>query len=269
MLISVIITTYNTPSFLKQCLNSFLYQRDKNFEIIVADDGSTKETKELINQYSNKLNISHAWHKDDGFRAAKIRNEAVKISSGDYLIFIDGDCIAFDDFIKNHREISEQGFFSRGNRIMLSNSFSKEILANEGNINQISIIKFIYLRLKKDINRLLPLFRISNYPFRKYKMKKWEGAKTCNLGVWKNDYLLINGHDESYVGWGREDSDLVVRLINSKIYRKEAIFSTGLMHLCHKINSRENFSRNDKLLNEAILKNKTYINNGYEKNESI
>jgi predicted glycosyltransferase involved in capsule biosynthesis len=100
-------------------------------------------------------------------------------------------------------------------------------------------------------------------------MKKWEGAKTCNLGVWKNDYLLINGHDESYVGWGREDSDLVVRLINSKIYRKEAIFSTGLMHLYHKINSRENFSRNDKLLNEAILKNKTYINNGYEKNESI
>ena len=96
-------------------------------------------------------------------------------------------------------------------------------------------------------------------------MKDWKGAKTCNLALWKKDFENINGYDENYIGWGREDSDLVVRLINNKIFRKEAIFSTGVLHLKHKINSRENFSKNDKLLNNAIKENKTYIENGYIK----
>ena len=83
--------------------------------------------------------------------------------------------------------------------------------------------------------------------------------------MWKSDFININGYDESYIGWGREDSDLVVRLINSNIFRKEAIFSTGVLHLKHEINSRENFSKNDKLLRETINKKKTYIKNGYTK----
>ena len=135
MLISVIITTYNSPEFLNKSLESFLTQKDKNFEIVIADDGSTSDTKELINKYNSKLKISHAWHEDSGFRAAKIRNEAVKMSSGEYLIFIDGDCMAFNDFIKKHREISENGFFARGNRVMLSNSFSSRIINGDENIN--------------------------------------------------------------------------------------------------------------------------------------
>ena len=266
MLISVIITTYNSPNFLKKCIDSFFFQIDKEFEIIVADDGSTKETKELINEYKNsKIKILHAWQKDKGFRAAKIRNEAVKISSGKYLIFIDGDCIVRNDFIKNHRRIAEQGFFARGNRVMLSKKFSNLILKNNIDINSFNIYKIIKLRLNKSINRILPLLRFSKYPFKKIRMKNWKGAKTCNLALWKKDFENINGYDENYIGWGREDSDLVVRLINNKIFRKEAIFSTGVLHLKHKINSRENFSKNDKLLNNAIKENKTYIENGYIK----
>ena len=265
MLVSVIITTYNNPNFLEQNLNSFLNQKDKNFEIIVADDGSTKATEKLIKQYESKLKISHVWHNDDGFRAAKIRNEAVKISTGNYLVFIDGDCITFDDFIENHKKIAENGYFARGNRVMLSQTFSKKIINEKININLISKMKLIKLRIFKDMNRILPILRIINYPFRKIKKTKWEGAKTCNLGMWKSDFININGYDESYVGWGREDSDLVVRLINSNIFRKEAIFSTGVLHLKHEINSRENFSKNDKLLRETINKKKTYIKNGYKK----
>ena len=265
MLVSVIITTYNSPNFLAQCLNSFLNQKDKIFEVIVADDGSKEETKILIEKYKNKLTINHVWHKDEGFRAAKIRNEAVKVSSGEYLVFIDGDCLAFSDFVENHKTIAEDGFFARGNRSLLSNSFSRKILNENTNINLISKIKLIRRRFFKDMNRILPLIRISNYPFRKTKKTKWKGAKTCNLGIWRNDFINVNGFDESYVGWGREDSDLVVRLINNNVFRKEAIFSTGMFHLKHEINSRENFSKNDKLLEEAIKKKKTYIKNGYKK----
>ena len=270
MLISVIVTTYNSPEALKKCLDLFLLQKDKNFEIIVADDGSGSETKKLIEKYNNlTINILHAWHNDKGFRAAKIRNEAVKLSSGNYLVFIDGDCLPFNNFIENHRKIAEYGYFARGNRIMLSEIFSKNIIKNNHDINLISNLSFIKLRLKKDINRLIPIINYINFPFRKIRKKNWRGAKTCNLGVWKNDFENINGFDESYIGWGREDSDFVVRLINNKIYRKEATFSTGLLHVKHEINSRENFSKNDKLLDEAINNNKTYIENGYKKNEFI
>jgi len=139
MLISVIITTYNSPDFLKKCINSFLFQKDKNFELIVGDDGSTQDTKKIISQYKNsKIKISHAWHNDEGFRAAKIRNEAAKLSSGEYLIFIDGDCIVFDDFICNHRKIAEKGFFARGNRAMLSEKFSQKLINENANINLIN-----------------------------------------------------------------------------------------------------------------------------------
>ena len=129
----------------------------------------------------------------------------------------------------------------------------------------ISNIEILKLRFFKDINRILPTIRITNLPFRKIFKTKWKGAKTCNLGVWKEDFININGYNESYIGWGREDSDFVVRLINNNIFRKEATFSTGLFHLKHKINSRENFSKNDKLLSETINKKKTYIKNGYKK----
>ncbi len=266
MLISVIITTYNSPDFLKKCIDSFFFQDDKNFELIIADDGSTKETKKIIDDYKDSsIKILYVWQEDEGFRAAKIRNEAVKVSSGEYLIFIDGDCVVFDDFIQNHRRIAEQGYFSRGNRTMLSEKYTASLIKSNLDINTLSLLKFIKLRLKKDINRIFPLLRFKNYPLRKLKKKQWKGAKTCNLAIWKKDFEGINGYDENYIGWGREDSDLVVRLINNDIYRKEAIFSTGLIHLKHKINSRENFSRNDRLLKEAIKKNKTYIDNGYNK----
>ena len=168
------------------------------------------------------------------------------------------------DFIMNHRSLSEKGYFLRGNRSMLSLEFSERIIYKEDQ-NKIGFLKFIRLMLNKDINRILPVMRFPNYPFRKLNKKKWQGAKTCNLGVWKSDFESINGYDENYEGWGREDSDFVVRLINNNILRKEAIFSTGLLHLKHEIISRENFSKNDKLLKQAINNKKTYINNGYKK----
>ena len=172
MLISVIITTYNSPNFLKKCIDSFFFQTDKYFELIIADDGSSKETLELVNQYKNsEVKVLHVWQKDEGFRAAKIRNEAVKISSGKYLIFIDGDCIVRNDFIKNHRKIAEQGFFARGNRVMLSENFSNLILKNNIDINSLNIFKIIKLKLNKSINRILPLLRFSKYPLKKIHKK--------------------------------------------------------------------------------------------------
>ena len=155
MLISVIITTYNSPDFLKKCLNSFLKQKDKNFEIVIADDGSTEDTKRIIENFKDSFfKVSHAWHEDMGFRAAKIRNEAVKLASGEFLVFIDGDCIVFDDFIMNHRSLSEKGYFLRGNRSMLSLEFSERIIYKEdqNKIGFLIIVLKLCLRNLESLN---------------------------------------------------------------------------------------------------------------------
>ena len=267
MLTSIIITTYNAHEKLIKVLDCFKYQSIDNFEIIIADDGSDKSIKEKNLSIVEKLGIpiKYVWHDDLGFRAAKIRNEAVKKSTGEYIIFLDGDCLPFKDFVFEHIKLSEKGFFCRGNRIKLSKKFTNKILHKDFNINKIKFNDFVKLRTMNDINRLLPLCRLGDFKLRKFSKKRWEGAKTCNLAVWKTDFEKINGFDENYIGWGREDSDLVVRLINSGIYRKEATFSTGVLHMWHDIISRENFSRNDKLLQLAINEKRTYIDTGLTK----
>ena len=105
MKISVILTTYNWPEALELSLRSFMAQTDSNFEVVVADDGSKEPTRLLIERLRavSPIPILHAWQEDRGFRAAKARNEAVKLSSGDYLLFVDGDCMVGREFVAAHR----------------------------------------------------------------------------------------------------------------------------------------------------------------------
>ena len=119
-LISVIVTTYNWPDALLLCLDSLNNQNDKNFEIIIADDGSTQKTRQLINEFKQHTSIviQHIFQDDLGFRAGTIRNKAAATSKGKYLIFLDGDCIVRPNFISRHRQLAEKGFWIPGNRIL-------------------------------------------------------------------------------------------------------------------------------------------------------
>jgi glycosyltransferase involved in cell wall biosynthesis len=127
MKISVIIATYNRPDALDLVLQSLETQTDNNFEIIIADDGSNNETRDLILEHINKSknSITQVWHEDLGFRLSKIRNLATKSATGDYLIYLDGDCVTQPDFIEQHRKLSEKGFMVTGSRILLSEKFTK------------------------------------------------------------------------------------------------------------------------------------------------
>lgn len=247
--ISIIVTTYNAPDYLSRVLAALEQQNNTNFEVVVADDGSGSETKTLIEKYQQKgkLQLIHAWHEDDGFRAAAARNHAVHLASGDYLVFIDGDCLALPNFVDRQYESAEPGYMVRGSRVMMSETYTTRVLAGES--VPTTTFQWWLRRFAGDIERMTPLIM----PFPKYrKLTRWYGVKTCNLSMWRSDFEAVNGFDERYVGWGHEDADLAVRLIRYGVKRKEGRSAVPVIHLWHQENDRSTLSDNEGRLEEVI-----------------
>ena len=259
MNIAVIVTTYNRPDALSLALEGYLSQNDKGFELIVADDGSTTETEEVITYYQKKnvINIRHVWQEDKGFRAAAVRNRAIAETSADYVIFSDGDCVPLTDFVGQHKTLAEKNWFVAGSRILLSAPFTLNILHEQIPVYNWRIRKWIGARIKNNINRISPFFSlpISNL-LRKVTPNSWHGVMTCNMGAWRTDLIEINGFDEAYSGWGLEDSDIAIRLIRSNIHRKSARFLLPVLHFWHKENDRTQWLENRVRLNELMKSNR-------------
>jgi glycosyltransferase involved in cell wall biosynthesis len=248
-LISVIVTTYNWKEALAACLQSLFAQADLHFEIVIADDGSRPDTTALIQQLAQQspVPLKHAFHEDNGFRAGTIRNKAAAISAGEYLVFLDGDCVVLPHFIARHRLLAKQGYFVPGNRILLNQIFTQTALNDAVPLHQQSVLTFIKWRLQGKINRLLPLIYLPFDKLRLLRPRYWQQAMTCNLAVWREDFVAVNGFDHVFEGWGYEDSDLVIRLIHHGVQRKEGRFAVPVLHLWHKQNDRseqqENYQR--------------------------
>jgi glycosyltransferase involved in cell wall biosynthesis len=255
-LISVIVTTYNWPEALQLCLDSLFAQTDRHFEILIADDGSRPENFEKAQSYcvSAPVPIEHIHHEDRGFRAGTIRNKAVAKSHGDYLLFVDGDCLLKPDFISRHRQLAEAGHFVPGNRILLSRTFTAEVLAKQMPIYLRRWPYFWMLRLLGRINRISALLQLPLGKLRVLQPRKWEKAMTCNLGVWKSDFIAVNGFDELFEGWGYEDSDLVIRLIHAGVRRKEGRFAAPVLHLWHPHNDKSRQEMNYQRLMDRLAR---------------
>lgn len=253
-LISVIVTTYNWPEALELCLDSLFAQSDLAFEIIIADDGSTPTNQAQTQAYCAKstVPIRYVHHDDQGFRAGTIRNKAAAASQGDYLLFIDGDCVLQADFIARHRQLAESGYFVPGNRVLLSESFTQETIAKHIPLHQKPLSYFMSLRLQNKINRISAFIRLPLGLLRKLQPNKWQKAMTCNLALWKSDFLKANGFDELFEGWGYEDSDLVIRLIHAGIKRKEGRFAVPVLHLWHRHNDKSKQDVNYQRLMERL-----------------
>lgn len=253
-LISVIVTTYNWPEALAACLTSLLSQQDANFEIIIADDGSSAPTKNVITEFQrhSPIPILHVHHEDNGFRAGTIRNKASALSQGNYLLFMDGDCVALPSFIERHRRLAESGYFVPGNRVLVSEAYTHQVLKQHIPIHAGSFAFFLGLRLRRRINRLLPLIALPFHDWRYRNPWFWQKAMTCNLAIWKADFMAVNGFDEVFEGWGYEDSDLVIRLIHSGIRRKEGRFAVPVFHLWHPHNDRSRHDENFQRLMERM-----------------
>jgi GT2 family glycosyltransferase len=243
---SLIVTTYNWPEALNLSLRSVFKQTQMPDEIIVADDGSRQETRELIDAISKEFNfpIIHCWQEDIGFRLSRSRNNAIIASHCDYVIFIDGDVIVHKNFVRDHLKYSQRRTFVNGSRVLLSKSLSDNLL--KGELKELGIR---FLKEKNNINGL-------RIPFLHWLIKgpqnSIERIKGCNMAFWRADLIEVNGFDESFVGWGREDSDMAARLLNLGIKRFNLKFLAICYHLYHAQQSRDRLTKNDELLKEVI-----------------
>ncbi len=254
MLISVIVTTYNREDALEAVLRSLARQTDQNFEVIVADDGSKQPTAALVESWKARIGhrLEHVWHEDRGFRAAEIRNRAILASRGDYVVFLDGDCIARPDFVATHRRLAERGWFVTGNRILLSPDLTAKVLREKLAPETWRFADWLAQRLRGGINRLGALLQLPLGPLRRLRRNAWRGARSCNLAVWRSDLTRVDGFDADYRGWGKEDSDIIVRLQRAGVRRKDGVFATGVLHLWHAEADRSALPANEQKLSDII-----------------
>jgi glycosyltransferase involved in cell wall biosynthesis len=248
---AVIVTTYNRPDALALVLEGFLAQATRDFSLLVADDGSTGETRRIVETYAARapFALRHVWHEDRGFRAAAIRNRAVTATDADYVVFTDGDCIPSRGFVGAHRRLAERGWFLAGNRMLLGRDFTARVLAERVPVHRWTNAQWLAAWLKRDINRLLPLATLGDGAFRRLRPGRWQGVKTCNLSVWREDLERVNGLDESYSG-------LAIRLLHAGVKHKSARFAAPLFHLWHAENDRSQLAENQRRLDEILASNR-------------
>ena len=237
--ISVVVTTYNNPQFLEMVLRSLAGQRRSGgcpaYEVVVADDGSGPETAGMLDRLRPQLDyeLLHAWQPDDGFRVAAARNNALAIATGDYVVFVDGDCLVPAGFVATHARLAEAGCFVAGARSFIKQRQTRRMLAEPERWARLDRFAWFFRALAGNANRPFQLLALPGNGLRHRHPDQWQGVQTCNLGVWRADIDQVDGYDMSYVGHGLEDSDFALRLLRAGIRRKSGRFASIVLHLWH------------------------------------
>lgn len=250
---SIIISTYNQLDWLRNVLIGYEQQTFKNFEIVIADDGSSEATKAFILDFKkkSKISIQHIWQKDEGFQKTKILNKAILACNGDYLIFTDGDCIPRKDFVATHLSLKKDKHFLSGGYFKLPLKISK--LITEADIISQNCFNKGWL-IEKGLE---PSFKLNKLTSKGLKEKilnnftptkaTWDGM---NASGFKKDILAVNGFDER-MRYGGEDRELGERLINYGLTPIQIRYSAICVHLYHE---RGYVNGKDFDLNKAIRK---------------
>lgn len=244
--VALILTTYNRPVALDRVLHSVARQRSLPDEVVIADDGSDASTTAVIASWRNRLGtpLHHAWQPDEGFRAAASRNRAVREADADLLVFVDGDCVLRPCVIAEHRRLAERGCAVAGNRILLSPRLTAAV--ERGLVDPLSwrLKDWALARLRGDVERLWPLLTLPGHAWRRLRPVHWVQMRGCNMAVAREDFERVNGFEENISGWGFEDSDLAIRLINAGVRVKSGRFATAVLHLWHTERARDAAEKN-------------------------
>lgn len=255
---ALLLSTYNWPEALELVLKSVLQQKVQTDEIIIADDGSGKETKDIITQFEvqSSVPVRHVWQEDLGFRKSAILNKAVASSDVDYIIQIDGDCILHPYFVKDHLQAAQEGCFLYGSRVNIKKEFLSKLFAEK-----ITIFPYRSEGIKnKTRNIRSPLLGML-YRSRSTFSRKFRG---CNTSYFRTDFIKVNGYNEVFEGWGREDSDLAYRLLNSGLKMKRLRYRGILYHIHHEIKSKAQLAANDAIEQLTIQQKIVRIEKGVD-----
>lgn len=243
--LSLLVATYNWPEALALVLQHIRAQTVKPLEVLIADDGSGPATAELIAREATSFPVPlvHCWHEDRGFRAGAIRNQAIARARGELLLQIDGDILLHPASVAAHLAYARRGTFVQGSRALLSESLTARLLAGE----RVPLTPFT-AGLERRVNALhWPWLA----PLSGGTRDTVERIRGCHIAFWRDDLVRVNGYDEAYEGWGREDSDLTLRLGHAGVVRRNLKFAAVAYHLWHKPASRHAWDRNDARLTEA------------------
>ena len=250
---SLFITTYEMPRHLALVCAALQQQTAENFEILFCDDGSGSETRQVIDHFrsTSRFPIQHLWQENKGFRKCKILNEAVRKARGDTFIFLDGDCIPHREFVRDHIQNQEEGYYLAGRRVELGPRLSQKLtpeMVASGYFNwpRLSLVKSALEKETQGLNRSL---RIPSKTLRHLLgMDHVADLKGCNYSVSRKALKAINGFDEAYEGYGREDTDVEIRLQNYGLKIKSLKGIALQFHIWHP--RREFTFTNDQRLDE-------------------
>jgi glycosyltransferase involved in cell wall biosynthesis len=244
--VSLIVSTFDQPDYLRRVLDAVSRQSRLPQEMLLADDGSGDETREIFLRWSVQQPLlgKHIWQAHNGFRKAHILNRAVAAATTDYLIFLDGDMVPHRDFIADHCAAARPAAFIQGHRAL---------------VEQKAAAWFGRRELAADRRRALWQGQISGWknacrwpvPFLTGK-KHLRGIRGCNLSLWRADMLRVNGYNEAFTGWGREDSEFAARLMNAGVHRLDLRGRAICFHLWHPPASRIQLPINNELLEKTI-----------------
>jgi len=253
--ISVIISTYNSPEWLKKVIWGYNTQTYRNFEMVIADDGSRQETIDMIDELRKEVfyPIIHVWHEDNGFQKSQILNKAILACTTDYIMMSDGDCIPRPDFVEQHIKFREEGYFLSGGYHKLPMDLSHKI--NKEDIYSDKCFDVSWLK-KNGMKASFKNHKIDAYGVKSSVLNvltptnpSWNGH---NASGWKSDILKINGFDER-MQYGGQDRELGERLVNLGIKPKQIRYSTTCLHLDHKRGyaTKESIEKNQNIRKET------------------
>lgn len=244
MRISLVVTTYNWKEALALCLRSIARQRLLPLEVVVADDGSREDTAALVQDMALGFPVPliHVWQEDAGFRAARVRNLGIAATHGDYVAFIDGDMLVHPEFVADHQRLARPGIYLQGGRLNASPAESARLLAGgeprfsplmPGEFKRHHALHWPWLAARK-------LHKEAGY------------VMSCNMGVWRRDLDTINGFDDDYEGWGREDDDIAARLKHAAVLKRPLRFAGLAIHLWHQARWPDGVPPSEVLPNDRL-----------------
>jgi glycosyltransferase involved in cell wall biosynthesis len=256
---SLIIATYNWKEALALVLATVRAQTLLPGEVLVADDGSRDDTREYLAREAETFPVPlrHFWQEDDGFRKSRILNEAMARATGEYLIEIDGDMMLHPEFVRSHMRAARRGWYIQGSRMMLGAAATARTLAakklsagvlSPGVRNRIN---GIHAPVLSSLSRGEP------GPIHR--------TRGCNISYWREDILRVNGYNEDMEGWGREDTELVARLMNSGVRRRNLKFAAVSYHLHHRAREKNADAANLALALQVVRDGVTRCEHGIDR----
>jgi glycosyltransferase involved in cell wall biosynthesis len=256
---TLIVTTYDWPAALDLTLKSIARQSAAPDEVIVADDGSGPETARVVERWRARLPapVVHLWQPHEGFRLARSRNRAIAAANGNYLIIVDGDMVLHEHFIADHSSAARRGSFIQGVRL-LTEAETAERMLREGSMDLSFFARGI--RRRRHTVRSLVLSRMLFW-----KKAGQSAIRGCNQAYWKSDLWRVNGFNEAFVGWGREDNEIAARLYNIGVHRRNLKFQALAVHLHHPPRHPTGMNPNDAILNQAIQRCETWCRLGLDR----